>query len=85
MDRCPNCRARWDGGESCRRCGMDLAPLLAVEQAADRLLGRALAQLAGGDGPGAVATLTRARGLSGEPLIRHVLGFARRSADSSPP
>jgi hypothetical protein len=80
MERCPNCRARWDGGETCRRCGMDLAPLLVVEQAADRLLARAVAQLAGGDSPGAVRSLARAEALSAEPLVRHLKGFVRQLA-----
>ena len=84
MDRCPNCRARWDGGETCRRCGMDLAPLLVVEQAAEGLLARAVAQLAEGDSPGAVLTLARAEALNAEPLIRHLKGFARQLAPHPP-
>jgi hypothetical protein len=85
MDRCPNCRARWDGGETCRRCGMDLAPLLVVEQAAEGLIGRAVAQLAGGDVQGAVRTLEQARALNGEPMIGHLLGFARGLVPHPPP
>jgi hypothetical protein len=46
MERCPNCRARWDGSPSCRRCGMDLQPLIAVEEAAEQLIARAVAQVA---------------------------------------
>jgi hypothetical protein len=46
MERCPNCRARWDGNRSCRRCGMDLQPLIAVEEAAEQLIAQAVAQLA---------------------------------------
>jgi hypothetical protein len=83
MDRCPNCRARWDGGETCRRCGMDLAPLLVVEQAAEGLLARAVIQLARGDAPGAIRTLAQAEGLSDEPMIRHLKGFIR-VLDSEP-
>lgn len=78
MDRCPNCRARWDGGETCRRCGMDLAPLLVVEQAAEGLLARAAAQLARGDFHGALRTLSRAEDLNAEPLTRHLRAFARQ-------
>ena len=33
MDRCPNCRARDPGQTQCRRCGMELSPLTAVEDA----------------------------------------------------
>ena len=85
MERCPNCRARWDGGESCRRCGMDLAPLLAIEQAAESLLATAVARMVRGDAPSAVRTLTQAERLSGEPLIRHLAGFARDIAAASDP
>jgi hypothetical protein len=84
MDRCPNCRARWDGGETCRRCGMDLAPLLVVEQAAEGLLACAVAQLARGDTPGAIRSLSRAEDLSAEPLVRHLKGFVRQLGPNPP-
>ncbi len=34
MKRCPNCRARYKGGESCHRCGMDFKWLLDIEKSA---------------------------------------------------
>lgn len=77
MERCPNCRARYDTGETCRRCGMDLSLLLAVERAAESMTAEAVAQLAAGEITGAVRTLARARGLSAEPFIAHLLAFAR--------
>lgn len=77
MERCPNCRARRDGGETCRRCGMDLAPLLAVERGAESLLARAVVELAGAEVPAAIQTLTKARGLSADPFIGHLREFAR--------
>jgi hypothetical protein len=77
MDRCPNCRARWEGGASCRRCGMDLAPLLAVERAAESLLARAVAQIAAGAIEAASHTLEEARGLSADPLAVHLRRFVR--------
>lgn len=77
MERCPNCRARWEGGETCRRCGMDLVPLLGVERAVESLLARAGAQLATGETEAAVRTLGKARGLSADPLIGHLGRFAR--------
>jgi hypothetical protein len=46
MERCPNCHARWEGNPTCRRCGMDLSALIAVEQAAERLITGAVACLA---------------------------------------
>ncbi|WP_295457120.1 hypothetical protein [uncultured Thiodictyon sp.] len=81
MDRCPNCRARREAEETCRRCGMDLSSLLAVEQAAEGLITHALRQLAAGDVPAALQTLTRARALNAEPFIEQLLGFLRHLAD----
>jgi hypothetical protein len=80
MERCPNCHARWDGAEHCRRCGLELAPLLAAEHAAHRLIGRALARLAAGEGTAALSDLSRARGLHDEPFIALLQGFAGSEA-----
>ena len=84
MDRCPNCRARREGGETCRRCGMDFNALLAVEQAADGLITRGLDQLAADEAPAAIQALTRARSLDPEPFIDHLLGFARHLSAADP-
>ena len=76
MERCPNCRARWESGETCRRCGMDLGPLLAVELAAESLITRAVAELAGGRPAAAINSLTSARALIADPIIGHLAAFA---------
>ena len=34
MERCPTCRARYSGGESCHRCQTDLRQVLAIEETA---------------------------------------------------
>ena len=80
MERCPNCRARWDGGEHCRRCGLELASLLVAEHAAHRLIARAFARLAAGEGTAALSDLSRARGLHDEPFIALLQGFVRSEA-----
>jgi hypothetical protein len=80
MERCPNCRARWDGAEHCRRCGLELAPLLAAEHAAHRLIVRALRHMGEGETQTALADLTRARELYREPFIDLLCGFARAEA-----
>jgi hypothetical protein len=85
MERCPNCRARWDGAEHCRRCGLELAPLLAAEHAAHRLIARALGRLAAGEWEAALADLSRARGLHDEPFIALLQGFARSEAGGDGP
>ncbi len=37
MERCPNCKARYRGGESCHRCGIELTYLLQINQQAVNL------------------------------------------------
>ncbi len=85
MERCPHCRARRDGGPTCRRCGMDLSALLAVERAVETLAARAVAQLAAGSVPAAIDTLVQAHRLSAEPFIGQLLGFALSLARDAPP
>ena len=82
MDRCPNCRARRDEGDTCRRCGMDLTPLLDVEQAAEALIARAIGQLARGQEDAAVCTLVKAEALRVDPLVSHLCAFAANSTCS---
>lgn len=77
MERCPNCHARWDGADTCRRCGMDLAPLVAVVKAAERLTARGVTHLAAADLPAALRDLDEAIGLRCEPFAELLLGFAR--------
>ena len=31
MERCPNCKARYKGEDTCQRCGMDLSRLVQIE------------------------------------------------------
>ncbi len=80
MERCPNCRARGQDTATCRRCGMDLAKLIAVEQAAERLTALGVVQLAAGDPVAASGDLTRALGLYRTPFARLLLGFAQETA-----
>jgi hypothetical protein len=76
MDRCPNCRARYQEGARCRRCRMELGQLLAAEAAADRFLCQALATLAEDDTATAVTMLNHARALRNDLLLDLLLGFA---------
>jgi hypothetical protein len=77
MERCPNCRASYRDGTECRRCGMDLSQLLAVERAADSLFREALARLGAGDVRAATAALSRASTLRRDPFLDLMSGFAR--------
>lgn len=84
MQRCPNCRARSDGNEVCRRCGMDHSLLLAAERAADGCLGRAVTALAGNDPATAEQALHRALSLHADPLAKALLGMIQAHRESSP-
>lgn len=77
MERCPNCRARTDGAAQCRRCGMELASLMRIEQAAEQYLRSALAALAAGQLSAASAALQHAQVLKTQPLASQLLGFIR--------
>ncbi|MCG6895507.1 MAG: hypothetical protein LJE60_00130 [Thiocapsa sp.] len=85
MDRCPNCRAHLDGSETCRRCGLELGLLQAVDQASQAAIARAIRRLADGDRAGAIRTLEQARFLSGDPLATTLLAFAHSSPDATRP
>ncbi len=77
MDRCPNCRARSDGADTCRRCGMALGPLIGVEEAAERLTAQGVAHLAAADLTAALRDLDEAIGLRRESFAELLRGFAR--------
>jgi len=84
VERCPNCRARLDDGDSCRRCGLELATLRAVEQAHQSLAGRAAGHLARGEMGAAIRTLNRAQALCRDPLVAAMLALARAEVGKVP-
>lgn len=77
MERCPNCRARYHGGEQCRRCGMELTRLFETEQAAQRLQVEALGHLEAGAVPDAIAALKQSQALYRDPFVALLLDFAQ--------
>jgi hypothetical protein len=84
MDRCPNCRARLDGSEHCRRCGLELRLLLAADRAGAAAIERAIRRLAEGDRTAAIHDLEQARFLSGDRLAAVLLAFVRSQPDPAP-
>jgi len=76
MERCPICRARFNGRNPCRRCGSELGRLLAVEAAAERAVGRAVRLLAAGRHAEGRAAAREAVALHATPLARSILRFA---------
>jgi hypothetical protein len=80
MERCPNCRASYKGGQECRRCGMNLGRLLAIEAQAQAREWLAIQQIAADDLAGAEQTLIQSVRLHISPLAERLLGFVRAAA-----
>lgn len=78
MDRCPNCKARWDGNATCRRCGMVLSTLLQVERAAENLTIRGITKLVAAETREAKTDFNRALGLLRTPFGELLSGFAQQ-------
>jgi hypothetical protein len=76
MERCPNCRARTDGTDTCRRCGMALGLLQATERAAEHWLRLGIAHLAAGAPQAATRALNRSLALRHDPLAEELLELA---------
>ena len=87
MHRCPNCNARCDGNDTCRRCGMDLSLLLRTEAAAAKLLQAGITGLAANDPATARIALRRSLALQHSALAEALFGFAgaQRPAAQPPP
>lgn len=83
MERCPNCRARTEDRPECRRCGMGLALLQSVEQAAERALSEALAELAHGRPAAAARAAERALALKRTPAAEQLAHFVRMRRDAA--
>ena len=80
MERCPNCRASYKGGQECRRCGMKLSGLLAIEAQARAREWLAIQQIAADDLAGAEQTLIQTLRLCASPLAEQLLGFVQAAA-----
>ncbi len=80
MERCPNCRASYKGGQECRRCGMKLDGLLAIEAQARAREWLAIQQIAADNLAGAEQTLIQTLRLCTSPLAERLLGFVRAAA-----
>ncbi len=63
MTRCPTCRARYDSGDTCYRCGTCFADVIAVEREAAACVSKARVALNGRDIPSAQGHIDRALSL----------------------
>lgn len=84
MDRCPVCRARLGGKQSCRRCGCDLALAGACRHRAEGLLRQALQVLRRGETVRARSLADEAISLDSGAVVRKVAGFIRWWCDQNP-
>lgn len=84
MQRCPNCRASYQEGSQCRRCGMELASLLAVETAVDELVHTAVSCLTTSHSVATVALLQQAISLQHDPFAELLLAFAHEQSMRPP-
>ncbi len=75
MERCPQCRARYKDGDTCRRCGADLTLLHVIEAEADNLARQAVAQLLADDLPAAAEKASSSLKLHSTPFSRALAGF----------
>lgn len=86
MDRCPNCRARLDdAAETCRRCGMELGLLRAIERAADDWLRRGIGNLMRDESELARKAFRRALTLRHDPLAESMLGLLSHASPAVSP
>lgn len=76
MERCPNCRARVDSGQQeCRRCGMELSLLQALETAVAQLDRAAARALLDSDWQGARGLLGQRQQLKQDAFVGRLLAF----------
>lgn len=75
MTRCPNCKARYKGGENCHRCGMELNWLLNIEESARVLRSKIIKALLSGDYQQAKILVQQHQQLIEHPLIDNIHPF----------
>ncbi len=80
MQRCPNCRASYHEGSQCRRCGMELASLLAIEAAAEELMQTAVSCLTRSHSVATIALLQQAISLKHDAFAELLLAFAHEQS-----
>ncbi|MBT3308862.1 MAG: hypothetical protein HOL04_08190 [Gammaproteobacteria bacterium] len=78
MDKCPNCRARYRGGEQCHRCGMELELLLHIEQQREQLIIEALQALTQQHHNEALDLLQQAESMESSQMSTALVEFIRQ-------
>ena len=75
MDRCPNCKARNRGGETCHRCGMELTRLLQIDCQAATLRNQIAVALRNNQPGTALKCAQRHRQLVTDPWVDRLYQF----------
>jgi len=77
MERCPNCKARYHGGETCHRCGMELTRLLEIDRQAAHLRVKIATALRNNQLSTALTCANKHRQLVADPWVDRLYQFLR--------
>ena len=77
MERCPNCKARYKGEDTCQRCGMDLSRLVQIENQVRHLECAAIQKILGQEAFAAERILNDALILQNSPSAKILLDFVQ--------
>lgn len=83
MERCPVCRASFNGETSCRRCRADLSALLRIEREAEILVRQAARFWASGETRAAAEAAGKSLTLKGAELARVIRSLSRNDQSLS--
>ena len=75
MQRCPNCKARYRGGQVCHRCEMELTRLLEIDRQAASLCVQIAAALRNNQRSTALKYLKKHRHLVADPRMDRLYRF----------
>ena len=77
MERCPNCKARYKGEDTCQRCGMELSRLIQIENQVRHLERVAIQKILAQDAFAAEKILNDALILQNSPSAKILLDFVQ--------
>lgn len=77
MERCPNCKARYKGENTCQRCGMELSRLVQIENQVRHLERVAIQKILAQEAFAAERILNDALILQNSPSAKILLDFVQ--------
>lgn len=84
MERCPNCKVRYRGGETCRRCGIELTWLLEIDRQAATLRNKIIAALRDNQQSTALNYVKKHRQLVADPWVDTLYQFLQAAELEKP-